>query len=90
MPVYEFKAVCGEKPVYAALEYTLGWRKMTPENVRAAAAALYDMGADGMYLFNYFCSREEKLEPDFGVLKDIAHPETLAGKDKLYGMGPAK
>lgn len=90
MPVYEFKAACGDKPVYSAMEYTLGWRNMTPETMAAAAASLYDYGADGMYSFNFFCNREEKMEADFTVFRKIGRPDSLAGKNKLYGMGPAK
>jgi len=84
IPVSEFKAVCGTVPVYTGIEYTIGARQMTREEKRAAAALLYAAGADGIYLFNYFVAWDMGLQADMDVLRDLSHPDSLSGKDKLY------
>ena len=51
----------------------------TPAAWRGAASNLLNAGADGLYLFN----------PAFGEphwWREIGEPETMAGKDKLYGI----
>ena len=84
IPVGEIKAACGSIPIYTCLEFTIGARQMTREEKRAAAALLYAAGSDGMYLFNYFVAWDAGFEADTEVLKELANPELLAGKDKLY------
>ena len=84
IPVGEFKAACGSIPVYTCLEFTIGARQMTREEKRAAAALLYSAGSDGMYLFNYFVAWDAGFEADTEVLKELADPDLLTGKDKLY------
>ena len=84
IPVAEFKAACASIPIYTCLEFTIGARQMTREEKRAAAALLYAAGSDGMYLFNYFVAWDAGFEADTEVLKELANPELLKGKDKLY------
>ena len=84
IPVHEIKAACGSIPVYTCLEFTIGARQMTREEKRAAAALLYAAGSDGMYLFNYFVAWDAGFEADIDVLKELANPELLNDKDKLY------
>ncbi|MCC6398885.1 MAG: right-handed parallel beta-helix repeat-containing protein [Bacteroidetes bacterium] len=86
IPVQEFKAVCGAVPVYAGLEFTIGDRQMTRPEKRAAAALLYEAGADGIYLFNQFTAWDAGLEMDTKVLAELADPKALDGKDKLYTL----
>jgi hypothetical protein len=86
IPVGEIKAVCGSIPVYTCLEFTIGARQMTREEKRAAAALLYAAGSDGMYLFNYFVAWDAGFDADIDVLKELANPELLDGKDKLYTL----
>jgi hypothetical protein len=92
IPVREFKAACPSVPVYPALEYTVGWRMMTREQTRAAAALYLNDGADGIYLFNYFISWDERpsLEPDLGVLRELTSADSLVAKDKLYSLAVPK
>ena len=45
---------------------------------RGAAANLFNAGADGIYTFNGFFA-------DHQIWHEIGDPETLAGKDKLFG-----
>ena len=75
-------------PVYTGLEFSLRGRPMTKETFRAAAMNYLDQGADGLYLFNFFCYREIGLEPDFTVLDEIGRKETLLGREKQYEAIP--
>ncbi|MFH0991455.1 MAG: right-handed parallel beta-helix repeat-containing protein [bacterium] len=84
IPVAEFKAVCGDVPIYTGIEFTIGARQMTREEKRAAAALLYKTGSDGIYLFNYFVAWDAGLEADTKALPELTHPDSLIGKDKLY------
>lgn len=64
-------------PVYGGIECTEGGRKedyLTAEKYRTEAVRLRNDGADGIYLFNFFTTREygaESWEPPFEVLRDL-------------------
>jgi len=83
IPVWEFKAVCDRTPVYAMLGGTLGGQPMAEATVRAAAATLFDNGAEGMYL-----SSTAAIPLD--VFKGISSMEVLASQSKLYAWGPGE
>ena len=59
---------------------------LTAAGYRKGARHLWNEGADGIYLFNFFTTRErgsEAFEPPFSVLREIGDPKTIApGKDK--------
>ena len=58
-----------------------GQKNLSADEYRRAAAALMKQGADGVYLFNFFTSREggtNAYEPPFEVLRDLGAPP--AGK----------
>ena len=58
--------------------------------LRGFASAQLAAGADGVYLFNYFCAREWKSrEPLFGALGQLRDPEGLSGKPKIYCLTAA-
>ena len=86
IPVGEFKAACGSIPIYTCLEFTIGARQMTREEKRAAAALLYAAGSDGMYLFNYFVAWDAGFQADTEVLRELANPDLLASKNKVYTL----
>jgi hypothetical protein len=90
MPVQEFKNACGNVPIYAGLEYTMGTRSMLREQKRASAALLYAAGADGIYLFNYFVYWDAGLNADMDVLRELADPDLLSRTDKLYTIAPTR
>ena len=49
-------------------------KNLSAEEYQAAASKLIKLGADGIYLFNFFTSREEgakAYEPPFEVLKHL-------------------
>lgn len=74
-------------PVYGVLERA-SWGGMrfarfgSPETLRAAVATLYQKGADGIYLFNFY-EREE-----FPLLTDFSDPARLARLPKEYFLDP--
>lgn len=74
-------------PVYGALERS-NWGGMrfarfgSPETLRAAVATLYQKGADGIYLFNFYAKEE------YPLLTDFSDPALLARQPKEYFLDP--
>lgn len=74
-------------PVYGALDRA-SWGGMrfarfgSPETLRAAVATLYEKGADGMYLFNFYAQDE------YPLLADFSDPALLAKQPKEYFLDP--
>ncbi len=59
--------------------------------LRGFAAGHLAAGADGVELFNFFCSREAGWEkypkqPSFGTLREMRSLETLRGLAKTYTL----
>jgi hypothetical protein len=83
LPIREWKERIREVPIYGGIECTEGGAKeqyLTPEKYRRAAGHLWQDGADGIYLFNFFTTREygpDAWEPPFDVLKTLGDPATL-------------
>ncbi|MCY3776380.1 MAG: hypothetical protein OXH11_10380 [Candidatus Aminicenantes bacterium] len=84
-------------PVYATLNgnsYRAGaWeglygRPVFREGMRASAAYYHQEGADGLYLFNYANEPTQELtrEEFISALSELGEAETLAGKNKVYGI----
>ena len=76
LPIDKWKQAITTVPIYGGIECTrnYGQKNLTAEEYRAAATQLIKAGADGVYLFNFFTSREEgekAYEPPFEVLRDL-------------------
>ena len=76
LPIDQWKQAITTVPVYGGIECTRGGgqKNLTAEEYRAAATQLQPKKSDGVYLFNFFTSREEgekAYEPPFEVLKDL-------------------
>lgn len=77
LPIAPWKKLIKQVPVYGCIECTEGGsldNYLTPEKYRRAAKHLWEDGADGIYLFNFFTTREhgaDAWEPPFEVLKDL-------------------
>lgn len=76
LPVEEWKAAVPSIPVYFGIECARAGaeKNLTASDYRAAATRLIERGADGVYLFNFFTSRElgeAAYEPPFEVLADL-------------------
>ncbi|MCE5238983.1 family 10 glycosylhydrolase [bacterium] len=70
-------------PVYPSLDESRvrsdgpPYKRNASEAYRARAARVWQSGADGVYLFNFF-------SPKAPMLREIGDPATLAGLDKTY------
>ena len=57
---------------------------LTASGYRRAARHLWNEGADGIYLFNFFTTRErggDAFEPPFKALQEIGDPKTIETAD---------
>ena len=83
LPIGSWKKLIPEVPIYGGIECAEGPRRdqcLTPAKYRAAAKHLWSDGADGIYLFNFFTTREwpkDPFEPPFEVLAQLGDPGTL-------------
>ena len=66
-----------DKPCY--MDVWNSWEG-TAASLRGAATNLWNAGADGIYVFNGFCG------PDVGAWHELGNAESLANKDKVYGV----
>ena len=77
LPIPVWKEAIVGVPIYGGIECTEGGKKeqyLGPDGYRKAAKKLRSEGADGIYLFNFFTTREygpESWEPPFEVLRDL-------------------
>ena len=100
VPVDEFRAAVGtDVAVYACTDFTADRRSglpirhlsTNPGFLRGFAAAHLATGADGIELFNFFCSREQAWhagmqDPAFSALRDMRTLDGLRGMDKTYTL----
>jgi hypothetical protein len=79
LPVKPWKERIKNIPIYGSIECTEGPKIeqcLTADKYRRAARHLLADGADGVYLFNFFTTREHEgrgFEPPFEVLRDLAN-----------------
>ena len=77
LPIRPWKDVITDVPVYGGIECTTGGKRelyLTAEQYRRTARRLRSEGADGVYLFNFFTTREygaDAFEPPFEVLREL-------------------
>jgi len=80
LPVAPWKKLIRTIPIYGSIETAHADRSgprlgyLSADDYRRAARHLHTDGADGIYLFNFFCPREEGsrgFEPPFEVLKEL-------------------
>lgn len=76
LPIDQWKQAITIVPIYGGIECTRGGgqQNLTADEYRTAATQLLKKKADGIYLFNFFTSREEgekAYEPPFEVLRDL-------------------
>jgi hypothetical protein len=85
LPLAPWKQVLPGIPVYGGIECTEGGgldQCLTPARYRRAARHLWSEGAAGIYLFNFFTTREwegEGFEPPWEVLTQLGSTQALAG-----------
>ncbi len=76
LPLAEWKQAIPTIPVYGGIECKKPGapKNLAADEYRQAASNLIKAGSDGIYLFNFFTSREEgenAYEPPFQVLQDL-------------------
>jgi hypothetical protein len=98
IPVDEFRALVGEEiAVYASEDYAVDRRPGLPERqmplepryLRGFAAGHLATGADGVEMFNFFCSREGTAcdqQPSFATLRELGALSQLRGSAKSYTL----
>ncbi|MDX9974849.1 MAG: DUF1080 domain-containing protein [FCB group bacterium] len=73
LPVAEYRRLLpGTMPLYASIEVA-----KEEDTYRRIARRLWDGGADGIMLFNFFTSREGGKEPPFALLKELGDPAKI-------------
>lgn len=73
LPIEDYRALLPEgMPIYASLEYATRM-----EAYRHMARQVWEAGADGTYLFNFFASRENSKEPLNELFHEIGDPDTI-------------
>ena len=73
LPIDEFRKIVLEGyPLYASIEV-----EPTREKFLEIARPLWEKNPDGIYLFNFFTSREGGREPPFDLLNQLGYAETL-------------
>jgi YVTN family beta-propeller protein len=73
LPIEEYRDILPEGlPIYGSIEYAT--RK---EAYRHVARQLWQDGVDGIYLFNFFASRESSRAPLNDLLHELGDPETV-------------
>lgn len=84
LPLRPWKEQIPHLPIYGGIECAEGSHRdqcMTPPRYRRAARHLWAEGAAGIYLFNFFTTREWEnagFEPPWEVLTQLGTPESLA------------
>lgn len=87
IPIAAWREAVAGIPVYGGIECTTGGAKenyLTADDYRRAACKLWDAGAGGVYLFNFFTTREygaESWEPPFEALRTLGDRLALAERD---------
>ncbi|MBL9138120.1 MAG: hypothetical protein JNK85_19790 [Verrucomicrobiales bacterium] len=90
LPLRAWKEQLPNLPIYGGIECAEGSaldQCMTPARYRRAARHLWSEGAAGIYLFNFFTTREwtdAGFEPPWEVLTQIGSPASLA----RFPIGP--
>ena len=88
LPIGLWKQAVSTVPVYGGIECTRAGeqKNLTAGEYRQAATQLIQAGADGVYLFNFFTSREggeNAYEPPFEVLRDLG-PLSVGLRKQLF------
>ena len=96
IPIDQFQQLVGPQiALYACCDFEArnanDWQGLPPEPLatnrellRGFAANYLALGADGICIFNLFCSRERGQEPDFGALSEMRDLQGLRTKPRRH------
>lgn len=74
-------------PLYTDIEMTHnGQQYLNPESLRAIGLTHYDLGSDGLYLFNFPCWTEHLVARPYDWLENIATPEDASRRPLLFSI----
>jgi hypothetical protein len=73
LPLAEYRDLVPDVPLYGSIEV-----EQTAEAYRPLARRLWQDGADGIMLFNFFTWREGGREPPFDILPELAEPAGIS------------
>lgn len=84
LPLAQWREALPLVPLYGGIECTRGGgaRNLTGEEYKLAGENVMKQEVDGVYLFNFFTSREggaDAYEPPFEILKELGRVEALSG-----------
>jgi YVTN family beta-propeller protein len=81
LPIEDYRALLPEgMPIYGSIEYAT--RK---DAYRHVARQLWENGVDGIYLFNFFASRENSKEPLNDLLHELGDPDSIPAPQLAKG-----
>lgn len=88
MPLAQLRRELGDRQValYAAIEFGYAGKSHCEESIRAAALGLWDSGADGIYIFNFPCWREQQPHPFWSWVPALGDPARLRGCDLKFAL----
>jgi hypothetical protein len=73
LPIDEFRELMpASMPLYGSIEV-----EPKKDRYREIAKQLWDDGADGILLFNFFTGRENGKNPPFELLDELGNPKTI-------------
>jgi len=71
-------------PLYGAFDFNHATQDHCPESLRAAMTSIYDLGCDGVYVFNFPCWTERIAANPFDWLEGLDDPENARKKPLLF------
>jgi hypothetical protein len=88
MPLRELRQWLGANPVpiYGGIEFGYSGRAHSESTLRAAALGLWDSGADGLYLFNFPCWREQQPHPCWSWVPPLLNRRVEPGTDLRFPL----
>ena len=78
LPIREYRELLPDHvPIYGSIEV-----EKEDDAYRRIARQLYEDGADGLMMFNYFTRREGGREPDFSLFKTLSNRRKILNGDR--------
>jgi hypothetical protein len=73
LPIKEYRELLLDHiPLYGSIEV-----EKQADRYRQIARQLWDDGVDGIMMFNFFTCRQNGIEPEFALLRELGSPENL-------------
>lgn len=73
LPIADYRTLLpADMPLYGSIEV-----EKDADDYRRIARRLWNDGADGVLMFNFFTCRERGIEPEFDLLKELGDPTAL-------------